>query len=203
MPERVEILTRVPLPGTAKTRLIPVLGADGAAALHAALVAETLARVRQSGLPARIHLDGPLDHPWCEALRAQGWALLAQIPGDLGARLQAAMAGPGRRLALGTDCVTFAPAWLVEAARAPAPVVLGPAEDGGYWTLCVDAPLPEIFEQIDWSTPRVAAQTRARAQALGLPVGEAPSCYDIDTPEDLDRLRSDPACPPSLRPFLR
>ena len=198
----LEILTRVPMPGRVKTRLAPLVGEEGAAAVHEALAEATFDLAAESGLVVTVHLDGDLDHPFAEAIRRRGFAVTPQVSGDLGARLRAAMAGPGRRLALGTDCVTFDPAWLRVAAADPAPVVLGPAEDGGYWCLAVDAPCPALFTDIPWSTPAVADATRAAASRAGLAVSDLPTCYDIDAPADLHRLVSDPACPPSLRSRL-
>ena len=202
---RVVIFTKVPLPGTVKTRLIPRLGPAGAATLHAALVDETLRRVEAADLPVLIALSGPLDHPWAQAL-ARRHPLCAQGEGDLGARLARQLCGPERRLALGTDCPTFAPALLREALLHPADVVFGPAEDGGYWTVAaggLDRPDPRpIFTEIPWSSPQTLATSLARAAAAGLRVGWLPPCYDIDDPADLDRLAADPACPPPLLPLL-
>lgn len=196
------MLTRTPDPGRVKTRLIPAIGAERAAALHEAMAIETVLRAGAAGLPVVVALDGPLDHPFALRLRGLGAEIIEQGGGDLGARLTRAMAGPGRLLALGTDCVTFDPAWLRRAAELDAPVVIGPAEDGGYWTLAIDAPQPALFQDMPWSTPEVARLTVQAATRLGLRVETLPTCYDIDVPADLDRLRADPACPPSLRPFL-
>ncbi len=201
-PARVVILTKVPVPGTVKTRLIPALGAERACHLHAAMVVETLRVVRQADLPATISLAGPPDHPFAARLRADGWLVEPQTSGDLGARLRHALRGPGRRIALGTDCPLLQPEWLQQAARHPAPVQLGPADDGGYWAVAVDAPLPVMFEDIPWSTERVLSVSLDRARAAGLAVSLLPRCYDIDEPASLARLRADPLCPPSLWPLL-
>ena len=67
--------------------------------------------------------------------------------------------------------------------------MLGPAEDGGYYLLGLKAAHAELFEDIAWSTAEVAAQTRARARAIGLPVVELPVWYDVDDARALDRLR--------------
>ncbi len=199
---RVVVLTRTPEPGRVKTRLIPALGAEGAARLHEALAMETVTRALASGLPVDVALDGAPEHPFARALHALGATILPQGGGDLGARLARALEGPQRRIALGTDCVGFDPAWLAAAARDPADLLLGPAEDGGYWTIGVRPPLPALFDDMPWSTPQVLAATLARAERLGLAVTQLPTCYDIDTPADLTRLRDDPACPPSLLSLL-
>ncbi len=198
---RVVVLTRTPEPGRVKTRLIPALGAEGAARLHEAMALEVVGRALRSGLGVDVRLSGAPDHPFACALEALGARVLPQGEGDLGERLLRALSGGERRLALGTDCLGFDPAWLREAASLDE-VALGPAEDGGYWTIGLRDPPPELFRGVPWSTADVLQATLQRASALGLRVRLLPTCYDIDTPEDLARLRLDPACPPSLLPLL-
>ena len=203
---QVVILTKPPEPGRVKTRLAPLLGDAGAAAVHAAMVWATLAQVQRAGLPCVVRLDGDPAGDFAAALAARGATVLPQGDGDLGARLRRALAGPGRCIALGTDCPLLEPVWLLAAARDPHPVVLGPAEDGGYWMIAIDAPQDALFEGIPWSTAQVRTATLARAQAAGLAVCELATCYDIDTPADLLRLLADPRCPPEIlaaaRPHL-
>jgi glycosyltransferase A (GT-A) superfamily protein (DUF2064 family) len=69
--------------------------------------------------------------------------------------------------------------------------VLGPAEDGGYYLLGVSTKTPDIFTGIRWSSPDVWPQTIARADELGLNWASLPAWYDVDTPADLDRLKTD------------
>jgi rSAM/selenodomain-associated transferase 1 len=196
MSARVVVMTKAPVPGEVKTRLIPPLTAEGAAALHGAMIMDTLDKVAASGLPLTVALAGDPSHPLIDRLRAEGFRIEPQQGADLGARLRHALRGPDRAIALGADCVCFSPAWLREAAGAGEPVSLGPAEDGGYWAIAVT---PEsravVFERISWSTRAVHAQTLARAEAAGLSVAPLPSCYDIDRPADLLRLIKDPHCP--------
>lgn len=195
----VIILTKPPQPGRVKTRLIPALGPEGAARFHRALVDITLDRVIASGLPAVVSLAGSCDGAFAAHIRARGLAVEPQASGDLGDRLRFAMRGPGRRIALGTDCPLFSPQTLQQAAVDPHPVVIGPAMDGGYWMLAINAPQAELFHNIPWSSPETCAVTLQRAAALQLAVRKAATHHDIDTPEDLRRLLSDPRCPPSLR----
>lgn len=204
---RIIILTKEPVPGRVKTRLAPALCPGGPELIHRVLVAETLSRALATGLPVDVCLAGDRHSPFAERLRAAGAAVLPQASGDLGARLTAALAGPGRRLVLGTDCPLFEPEWLRAAIRDPAPVVIGPSDDGGYWMLAIDAPCPGLFRDVAWSTAGVAATTMTRARELGLAVSRAPTCYDIDEPSDLHRLLADPRCPIAIRdtalPLLR
>ncbi len=194
------ILTKPPVPGRCKTRLIPALGAEGAARLHAALVELTVERALASGLPVTVSLDGPLDSPFALGLLNRGLAVEAQAAGDLGARLLHALRGPGRRIALGTDLPGLDPRQLQIAAESQADVVFGPALDGGYWTVGVGdrARAADLWRELPWSTPALLERSLARAAASGLTVHLLPVAYDLDEPADLDRLSADPAAPPSL-----
>lgn len=203
----IVVLTKDPIPGQVKTRLIPALGAAGAARLHTAMVQETLRRARATGMPIRVALRGALDGPFAAALRAQGCVVEAQSEGDLGDRLIHALRGPGRRIALGTDCPIFSPTWLLDAARAPAPAAFGPSEDGGYWTVGVEgtggpAQTGRLFQGVPWSSPETLSRSLMRARNCGIGVSRLPTCYDIDEPPMLARLAADPRCPARLLPFL-
>lgn len=198
----VIVLTKQPRPGRVKTRLVPALGEEGAAAFHSLLVESTLERALASGLPVGVSLGGGLEGPFAELLRGMGLPLEEQTSGDLGARLRHALRGPGRRIALGTDCPLFDPAWLRLAAEAEAPVAFGPSDDGGYWTVAVDPPQDAVFTDIPWSTEETLAVSLARAEEAGIPVALLPRCYDVDEPPTLTRLRADPRCPLPLRAFL-
>ena len=197
------VLTRDPTPGRVKTRLIPALGAEGAARLHWALVAETLKRAHRSGLPVTVHLDGDLDGEFAAFLRGSGAEVVVQRSGGLGERIAGALHGAGRRLVIGSDCPNFRPEWLQDAASDSAPVQLGPAADGGYWLLGVEGPAEPLLVDIPWSTDQVLAVTMARARAECLDVGLLPTCADVDLPADLDRLAADPETSPRLRATLQ
>jgi glycosyltransferase A (GT-A) superfamily protein (DUF2064 family) len=83
-------------------------------------------------------------------------------------------------------------------------VVIGPAEDGGYYLIGLRQEHPGLFSDIAWSSPRVAAQTLERAAALALTVARLPPWYDVDTPADLDRLRTElVSLPPDVVPHTR
>ncbi|WP_439532194.1 TIGR04282 family arsenosugar biosynthesis glycosyltransferase [Polymorphobacter sp.] len=176
------MVTRFPVPGVAKTRLIPALGAERAAALHRRLVEMTMAVVRASGLPAEMRVTGA---PAADFARWLGDDLMIvdQGDGDLGARLARV---PAPCLLIGADCPDLQPGHLQAAAAAlhDHPAVLGPAADGGYWLLGLAAPLPGVFEGIDWGSDLVATQTLARLPA-GIP--QLPVLADCDRPEDLAR----------------
>jgi glycosyltransferase A (GT-A) superfamily protein (DUF2064 family) len=83
-------------------------------------------------------------------------------------------------------------------------VVIGPAEDGGYYLIGLRQKHPGLFSDIAWSSSRVAAQTLERAATLGLTAARLPPWYDVDTPADLERLRAElVSLPPDVVPHTR
>ncbi len=188
------ILAKAPVPGKAKTRLIPVLGAEGAARLQERLVRHTLSIALAATAPRRITLWTALDHahPLFLALADDhGIALRAQPEGDLGTRMHhafSAMDEPG--LLIGSDCPVLTPALLrcCRAALTSVDAVFLPAEDGGYALVGLNHPEPRLFAGIDWGSERVMAQTRRRAAALGWQLACPAVVWDLDRPEDLSRL---------------
>ncbi|MEE4212311.1 MAG: TIGR04282 family arsenosugar biosynthesis glycosyltransferase [Parvularcula sp.] len=186
MTARVVVMARYPVPGQCKTRLIPALGAEGAADLHRRLVEHTLSVVRSSRLPFTLWGTG------AEGAAFTGWlgplSFQSQAQGDLGARLRAA-APPYPVLFLGTDAPDLQPDYLRQAFRLleEGKDVLGPAEDGGYWTLGLKAALPEVFMDMPWGTDQVAALTKARMAKAGRQPALLPTLADLDRPEDLKR----------------
>ncbi len=193
----VVVLAKAPIPGVAKTRLIPRLGARGAARLHAALVDRTLATVRAAGLGGiELCCSPDITHPFLSACaRRYDAKLTVQPPGDLGARMHAALdrviAVAGPALLVGTDCPALTSAHLREAAAALAAgndAVLGPAEDGGYVLVGLARATPAVFEAIEWGGRNVLRDTRRRFAALGWRWHELAELWDVDLPADLTRF---------------
>ena len=196
LPERLLVFARYPQPGTTKTRLIPALGPQGAAALHARLTESTLAVARALQRDRGVAVT--VCHTGATPVQMQAWlgpslAYEAQSPGDLGQRLRIAFErafaqGAERAVAIGTDCPelgTGALAAAFERLRRQE-VVLGPAADGGYYLIGLSAPAPELFAGIDWGTARVWQQTAAIADRLGWVRSQLAVRYDIDRPADLE-----------------
>jgi rSAM/selenodomain-associated transferase 1 len=190
----IAILARAPVAGFAKTRLIPLLGAERAAALAARLI-ERAAQAASQAAPACVTLWATPDegHPLFAQLAVRyGLALRRQREGDLGSRMHEALASAnGPVLVIGTDCPGFAAAHLRKAAdilRGGRDVVIFPAEDGGYGLIGMRAPHARVFEGVEWSTARVLGQTRRRLKELGLTWEEPVPVWDLDRPEDLERL---------------
>lgn len=184
---RLVLFARFPTPGTAKTRLIPALGAEGAARLHARLAADTLAVLKAVGSPVEIRSIGAPP----EAFRAwlgEGPDVLDQGEGDLGARLARASA-PEPVLFFGCDApdLTAAHVRAAIAALAHAPVVIGPAEDGGYWCIGLARPAPWLFEAMPWGSGRLLAATLGACAGRGIAPALLEPLADLDRPEDLAR----------------
>jgi rSAM/selenodomain-associated transferase 1 len=193
----VLIFAKAPVPGEAKTRLIPALGAAGAAALHERLVDRALATAVAAAIgPVELCCTPDDPHPaLAAAARAHGARLAAQGPGDLGARMNAAfrrsLAGAPAAIVIGCDCPALTPQHLRDAAGALAAghdAALAPAEDGGYVLIGLKAPADSLFQGIRWGEPTVMAETRARLDAAGLRWRELETLWDVDRPADLDRL---------------
>ena len=191
----VAILARAPVPGAAKTRLIPALGAAGAARLQRWMLQRTVAMALVADVgPVSLWCAGDPAHPDFAVCRAFGRVdLHPQAEGDLGERMLAAVASsptPAGTLVIGTDCPALGAAQLRESARALGgnDAVVIPAEDGGYVLIGMKTPAPEAFAGVDWGSARVMAQTRQRLAALGWRWHEADPLWDVDLPRDLDRL---------------
>jgi rSAM/selenodomain-associated transferase 1 len=183
---RILLFTRFPEPGRAKTRLIPALGAAGAAELHRRLTERTLEQVRATALPFEVRTTG---RPPQEFV---GWlgtdAVVDQGEGDLGERLQRA-GPPYPCIFIGADAPDLIAADLHDAVRALAShdAVIGPAEDGGYWLLGLARPLDALFADMEWGTDRVLPATLARLGAAGMSTARLRVLADLDRPEDLQR----------------
>ena len=193
---QIAIMAKAPIPGLAKTRLIPVLGVKGAARLQRRLTRMTVACALDAQLGAVTVWCAPDSrHRFFRALkRTSGVDLLVQSSGDLGDRMHTAFrlhCVRGPLLVVGTDCPVLRPEHLREAARALIAgddAVFYPAEDGGYALVGLRAPQPALFAGMPWSASRVMAETRARAHAQGLRVREFETLWDVDLPAQLERL---------------
>ncbi|WP_448571842.1 TIGR04282 family arsenosugar biosynthesis glycosyltransferase [Trichothermofontia sp.] len=196
MRQTLMIFMRYPQPGRTKTRLIPVLGPEGAAQLYRGLVAQTLAQVailqREGTIAVELWFTGGTLAAMQAWLGPDLYAYRSQVVGDLGERMAAAFtatfqSGSERAVLIGTDCPDLTAAHLraALAALAAHDLVLGPAQDGGYYLIGLRQPVPALFTQIPWGTATVAARTLAIAARAGLSVHCLPVLADIDRPEDL------------------
>ncbi len=203
MSQVLQVFAKAPVPGQCKTRLIPALGAEGAATLHQRLVRHRLAAARtwQRATPdARIELWCAPDiaHPFFAACEHDfGVTLKTQTGADLGARMWLALCAAllaGERVVLvGSDCpwLTDADIGAAFAALEGADAVYAPALDGGYVLVGLARAVPELFGNIAWGSGNVMATTRKAAGRAGARLAELRTLPDLDTPADLARLKGD------------
>lgn len=189
------VMTRFPEPGRTKTRLIPALGAEGAAQLQRQMTEYLLNRFQNlrpsCQLAVEVHFAGGSPEQMISWLGRQV-LLRPQCSGNLGQRLiyafeQGFAAGLERILVVGSDCPGIGEAQLAQALTQlnSHDVVLGPAEDGGYYLIGLKGPQPKLFESISWGQSCVLDQTVAIAVRRNLSVSLLTSLPDIDRPEDL------------------
>jgi len=194
--ERLVVFTRHPTPGRAKTRLIPAIGAVAAARVHRDLTEHTLRRLAPLARDATIEVryEGASEEAFRRWLGSQP-RLAPQGDGDLGDRMARAVAdafreGARRAVLIGVDAPDLAPSHVREAfARLRAcDLVIGPAQDGGYYLIGLRAPVPEVFAGIEWGSSSVLEATAAAARRRDLHVETVETLADVDRPEDLPRL---------------
>ena len=192
------VFARAPIAGATKTRLIPLLGAAGAAALHTRLITHALSTVRTAA-PARLELWCAPDaaHPFLQsAAAAHGATLHVQQGDNLGDRMAHAFADALQRstyaLCIGTDCPALHAQHLHDAAAVlnnGSDAAFVPTEDGGYALIGLAFAQRQLFNNVDWGGPQVMAQTRTRLRELGLRWQELDTLWDVDRPEDVLRLQ--------------
>jgi rSAM/selenodomain-associated transferase 1 len=205
----IGVMAKAPQPGLAKTRLCPPLHPAEAAELSAAFLRDITENIALAARDVSIHgciAYAPAGaETWFAGHLAEDTSLVLAdgsppMPQDVqgfGRCLLHAMQailerGFGAACLLNSDSPTLPTALLIRAARALlAPgerVVLGPAEDGGYYLIGMKQPYAHLFADIVWSTSEVAAATRARAATLGIELVVLPSWYDVDDVTTLSRL---------------
>lgn len=196
------IFAKAPVAGQVKTRLCPPLTADEAATLQGSFVLDTLERSRAAVQKFRLPICRYLacapssTHVFFQIMAERhGVQLLEQTGESLGERMHNAFVALFAKgftgvLIVGTDVPSLPLQHYqqaVEMLRAHE-LVLGPAEDGGYYLVGLTRPAPELFRDIAWSTDQVLAQTRERARQAGLRASLLPVWRDVDTMEDLQAL---------------
>lgn len=188
MPEaQLIVFIKAPRPGYVKTRLAATLGAAAAARVYAQMTGILL---KQLAPLRNVELRYAPDDAFAEIqpFLRDGWTAFPQGAGNLGARLHAAFAetfarGAKQVVVIGSDCPTvrthdIETAWLHLATH---DVVIGPANDGGYWLVGLRKPCPSLFDGIRWSTAAVLSDTTERARRAGLSMQLLRPLTDIDT----------------------
>jgi len=182
-------------PGRVKTRLAASIGDEAAAEVYQQFVITLLNRLQDQGDQRWLAFDPPEQAQEFESLTAEHWQSEPQSDGDLGQRMQAFFKhrlakGNNRVILLGTDSPNVPLDYLHQAWELlhDNDAVLGPTEDGGYWLIGVSAEVPELFENIPWSSPEVWEATHSALQNAGRSFASVPDWYDVDEHYDLQRL---------------
>ncbi len=212
----VAIMAKAPRTGQVKTRLCPPLSPVEATELYRCFLLDKIEQVRmlKPAIPAIAYTPAE-ERTFFETL-APGFVLFPQEGPDLGARLANCFdhlleQGYAGAVAVDSDTPTLPAEFLEQAlaliATPDVDVVVGPSEDGGYYLIGLRRAHRELFDEIAWSTPMVLPETVRRAEAKGLRVASLPRWFDVDTADDLERLKAslhaaDGAGPRHTRRFL-
>ena len=200
MSTAVLVFTKAPQLGVSKTRLIPALGADEAAAAHEMLALRTLDMTRDLGVAGEGHqvsLWGAAPHPALDLWSDQfALPLHLQAAGDLGQKMlhgfaSALDAGADQAVLIGSDCPAMTAEYIRQACAAlrASDLVLGPAEDGGYVLIGCKQVHAGLFANIPWGSDKVLARTLEQAEQLELSVTLLATLWDVDRPEDWARFQ--------------
>jgi rSAM/selenodomain-associated transferase 1 len=195
MSECLIIFTRYPQPGKTKTRMIPLLGPEGAANLQRQMTESTINQVKKLkinySLSVEVYFAGG-DLQLMESWLGYDINYRPQSEGDLGMRMASAFAdsfatGMTEVIIIGTDCPDLNTEIIVKGFQLlkQNDLVLGPAQDGGYYLIGLRRLIPELFVGINWSTAEVRQQTVKIADKLKLAIAYLPLLKDIDIPADL------------------
>lgn len=197
MADTLIVMAKAPIPGYAKTRLIPLLGPGGAAAFQQRMIVDTFHRTCLGDVwHTELHCAPDAEHPVFRELASHGAKLLPQTLGDLGVRMASAfasvLANSAHAVMIGTDCPLLdrqmvAAAFL--ALKSGQDVVLGPADDGGYYLIGMSVVIPVLFSNMPWSTPEVLDRSLQAINRQGLRVKLLETLGDIDTPQDYARYQ--------------
>jgi uncharacterized protein len=216
-PPAVAVMAKVPGATVVKSRLHTVLSPEQATVLYRCFLLDRidgLAGVRD--ISRVVAFTPPEGGDQIAALVPAGYRCVAQQGQDLGDRLAGLLAGllaegHAGAIAIDSDSPTLPMSYVAAAAemlaRAAVDVVIGPAEDGGYYLIGLTAPQPRLFEAVAWSTASVLPTTLARVKELGLRSHLLPRWFDVDTADDLARLykaiAADGGASPRTSAFLR
>jgi rSAM/selenodomain-associated transferase 1 len=209
-PVALAVMTKMPVAGEVKTRLCPPLTPAGAATLARCFLLDRLEQLREVADCETLVAFAPTERAaeMREVVPA-GVRLVPQEGADLGMRMNRLLTdllaeGYAGAIAVGTDSPTLPTAYLRRACTAirdeAVDLVVGPAEDGGYYLIGLRAPAPALFRNMPWSTETVMAETLARSGRLGLRHALLPTWFDVDRGEDLARLQA-PSPPEAFRPL--
>jgi len=192
---RLLVFSKAPVAGEVKTRLIPALGAEGAAQLHEELLTICLEKVSAANdVTIELWCAPDTDHAY---FQSQNIPLYKQEGNNLGEKMAYALESALKRckqtILLGTDSPALSLKTLMsglESLRSGYDAVIVPAEDGGYVAIGMREVDRTVFESVEWGSDQVYAQTVARFEQLGWRWKALDMCWDIDRPEELVRYEN-------------
>ncbi len=193
----IVIFAKAPVPGCVKTRLISLLGEEGAVVLYKRMVIRSITTATNAAVgPVELWCAPSTEHPFFFRAKKFGVTLRCQTEGDIGERMAHAFRETLKRsahvLLIGTDCPSLTGDDLEKAVNALTEgmdAVLIPSEDGGYVLMGLRRYDPEVFANIAWGTEKVLEETRVRFRHLGWQWHELPERRDVDRPEDVEQLK--------------
>src|SRR3990172_6019982 len=197
----IAVMAKAPRAGHVKTRLVPPLTREEAAELYRCLLLDKLGQVGGlHGIDPYLAYTPPEAQAQMASLAPQDFTLIPQAGSDLGDRLHrlfTVLLGRGHPgvIIIDSDTPTLPSTYLLDALdriqNESTDLVLGPAEDGGYYLIGLKRPCRSLFDNIPFNCPSVLTETLRRASVQRLEVATLPSWFDVDTPSDLLRLRND------------
>lgn len=193
------IMAKEPQVGSTKTRLSPPLSPKEAAGLYEALLKDTIALVADlNGIDLAVAVTPPESTAYFKHITPSGTLLLPVACRDIGDCLTQVLGhllemGYEKAFALNSDGPSLPEDYIYQAVQLleDNDLVLGPGEDGGYYLIGLKEPQAEIFKGVDWSTSRVLSQTLTKTEALNLEVALTQPWYDVDTAEEIKRLKAE------------
>ncbi len=207
MKKAIIVMTKIPIAGTVKTRLSPRLSAEHAATLAACFLRDTVSRAKSLKNDLIIAYSPAGKPDVLQAILPEQKTFVEQKGANLGARMfhafEFAFAGKSDSVVMiGTDSPTLPAEYITQAFKklSESDAVLGRTADGGFYLIGLRILRKEIFENIEWSSPRTFEQTALNIEMLNLKLSLLPDWYDIDTPDDLKKLKKDLTKNPDVAP---
>lgn len=201
------LFAKAPIPGRVKTRLSKTIGVEQATKLHRAFVGDTLQKAAKLAgrgfIDVELHTDVETD-----AWSLNRVTLRLQVQGNLGDRMyhalqQALAQGHPQAVIIGSDSPTLPESYLLNLLELPQDVAFGPCDDGGYYAISCRRIALEMFRSVNWSVASTLEETREACFLAGLSSTLGQSWFDVDEPEDVDRLRTEGNLPPMTLAALK
>ena len=199
MKRSIIIMAKVPSAGKVKTRLEPHFSPEQCAALAHAFLQDAVSKAKKVCENVILAYSPPEEINALKKILPSQGIFVEQTGSDLGEKMLNAFRfafeqNSDLAVMIGTDSPTF-PADFIEQAfgflELETDVILGGTEDGGFYLVGLRAPHEEIFENIEWSSPKTFEQVYQNVMNLNLHLREVPSWYDVDEPKDLEKLRAE------------